>query len=83
MTEQQHARALQIKERLAHIDGLIDFLRELTSNPGGMNNTKAWLEETGFIPHPKGYRIDQADVDCLREALAREKLLLEQEFNRL
>lgn len=81
MTEEQHKRALQIKERINHIEFLIDFLVKITENPG--EDCKAWLREAGVIVHPKEARILQADIDCLREALEKEKIRLNQEFNRL
>lgn len=81
MTDQQHTRALEIKERLKHIDELIDFLAMLTETKPV--DPKGFLQELGFTPHPEKFTILQADIDCLREALGQEKMRLNTEFNML
>lgn len=80
MTDDTYKRAVDITNRINHIDELLSFIENHYKSclSPTMN-----LREVGFIAHPKESTLDKKDIKCLLDSLENNKRKLEQEFRML
>ncbi|MBQ2299457.1 MAG: hypothetical protein II278_08810 [Bacteroidaceae bacterium] len=76
-----HEKALELKRRIARIDGILALLNKIVAK--GKKDTCASINETGFVAHPDSVLLDTFEVSVLVKALENERANLEREFEAL
>lgn len=78
MDMSKYDRARIIRERIAHVDKILEFLHSVLKHNLGIS-----MEETGFVSHPAKAFCDEPDIGVLIRAFERDKKELEEAFEAL
>lgn len=82
MTMEQHAKAIELQDRIKRIDELLKLCNKILSECHD-DSICACIEEVGFIAHPECYRFKPSEVKVVVEAFVNEHKKLREEFERL
>ena len=85
MNEERFEKAKEIKRSIAHIDGVLVFLKEIQNSAieRQKNDIVIHMSHAVFAPEPKSETIFVEDLTFVISAYEKEKQRLSQEFARL
>ena len=85
MNEERFEKAKEIKRSIAHIDGVLVFLKEIQNSAieRQRDGTVIRMSHVALVPEPRSETIFVEDLTFVISAYEKEKQRLSQEFARL